>query len=233
MYRYWIFDLDGTLADTSQDIIDSLAVICESLLGRKPALDSSWIGPPLSDMIRRIEPGVSSGQIAQITQLFREKYMESGFSATSLYPGIVDVLSSLRQQRFLLYVATNKSMKLTKAILGKAGILSMFQGIWTSDALGGVLSKEQMVRELVSFHGTVPAETILVGDSPADIRAALDNGSVAAAAGWGYGNKQAIIDENPNYYFYTVQELRQWITSEADGLNFPKVDCGKMKERKL
>ena len=55
MYRYWIFDLDGTLADTSRDIIDSLTVTCERLLGRKPALDSSWIGPPLSEMIRRIE----------------------------------------------------------------------------------------------------------------------------------------------------------------------------------
>ena len=218
MYRYWIFDLDGTLADTSQDIINSLTVTCERLLGRKPALDSSWIGPPLSEMIRRIEPTVSSGQIAQITQLFRETYMESGFPATSLYPGIADVLGSLRQQGMLLYVATNKSMKLAKAILGKEKILSMFQGIWTSDALGGILSKEQMVRELISFHGTIPAETVLVGDSPADIQAALDNGIVAVAAGWGYGNKQAIINERPQYFCDTVQELRQWIRSEK-GLN--------------
>ncbi len=218
MYRNWIFDLDGTLADTSQDIINSLVVACESLLGRKPALDSSWIGPPLPDMIRRIDPTVSSGQIAQITQLFRETYMESGFPVTFLYPGIADVLTSLRQQGFLLYVATNKSVKLTKAILEKEGILSMFQGIWTSDALGGILSKEQMVRELISFHGAIPAETILVGDSPADIQAALDNGIVAVAAGWGYGNRQAIKNEKPQYYCDTVQELRQWIRSEK-GLN--------------
>ena len=169
-------------------------------------------------MIRRIEPAVSSGQIAQITQLFREIYMESGFPSTSLYPGIADVLKTLRQQGLLLYVATNKSMKLTKAILGKEGILPMFQGIWTSDALDGILSKEQMVRELISFHDAIPVETILVGDSPADIRAALANGIVAVAAGWGYGNKQAIINEKPHYFCHTVQELRQSILSEK-GLN--------------
>ena len=83
-FRHWIFDLDGTLADTADDIVESLADTCEQVLGNRPEMDSSWIGPPLPDMIRRIDPAISQERITQIVLLFREKYFSSAFPATRL-----------------------------------------------------------------------------------------------------------------------------------------------------
>ena len=210
-FRHWIFDLDGTLADTANDIVESLADTCEQVLGNRPEMDSSWIGPPLPDMIRRIDPAISQERITQIVLLFREKYFSSAFPSTRLYPGISDLLSHLQQQGHSLYVATNKSLRLANSVLAKEGILANFQSVWTSDAMGKNLTKNQMVKMLLDAHEIPCRETVLVGDNPMDIQAAIMHNIYAVAAGWGYGSRESLEAQNPDFYCNTVQELAEWV----------------------
>lgn len=210
-FHYWIFDLDGTLADTAEDIIDSLTNACEAVLGFRPAFDACWIGPPLSEILKRIGPPLSAEQIAQIIHIFREKYSASGFPATHLYPGVSELLEHLQEHGNILYVATNKPLRLANEILAKENILTSFERIMTSDAMEEPLSKEQMVRLLLDVHGVPLEAAVLIGDTPMDIKAAWNNKIVSVAAGWGYGDSESLRAENPNFFCKTVQELREWM----------------------
>jgi len=115
-----IFDLDGTLVDSSGDILASIEKAFAQLgFPLETPLNPECIGPPLPEMLARISPVLRPDQVSTAVGRFREIYGASDFSRTRIYPGVEALLSALAGQGTPCMVATNKPRALTLDLLKK------------------------------------------------------------------------------------------------------------------
>jgi phosphoglycolate phosphatase len=207
-----IFDLDGTLIDSKDDIEDSLSKAFYDCCGVDLPIDKLKIGPPLEDMLRIISPELSILKISDVILSFRTYYINSSFSKTRYFDGIVPLLIKLQQKNCLIFVATNKPLRITKQIFHKLGTDFFGGNIVAIDSLKGKkLTKSEMLNELVIKFNLIKNNCIFIGDSPSDILAAKLVGLSSIAVGFGYFKKDELLQSSPDNYFETVCELSDYL----------------------
>jgi len=183
-----IFDLDGTIADSSGDILSALSsAMAETGLSPSGEPDRTIVGPPVAEMLGRLLPGISEAQRETAVSAFRRHYDSSSYPGTSLYPGMAETLSRLRSAGVRLFIATNKPEIPTLRVLDalRAG---PFDGVVCVNSLPGrKLSKSEMIEKILSDWRLEKDRTLMVGDCDSDILAARRCGVKGAAVLWGYG----------------------------------------------
>lgn len=189
-YRLIIFDLDGTLADTSPGILE-----CHRHTNRamgRPIVDETIlkgiIGGPLLKTYQNLF-GYSESDARQAVQIYREHYAEVGFSQSALYPGMRECLTDLKEHGYLLAVATLKEEKLAKQLLKILGVNILFDvihGINTEDTL----NKGDLLNMCMDELEASKQDTILIGDSPYDANGAQQVGINFLGVSYGFGFKQ-------------------------------------------
>ena len=127
-YRFILFDLDGTLLDTSCGVISAVKKTCKAL--NLKALDEktlkSFVGPVMQESFMK-HYSMNKDQALKSANLFREIYTKSLFDA-QLYDGILKLLKELKEKDVKIAVATNKSHDNAMKILDKFGILALCDG---------------------------------------------------------------------------------------------------------
>lgn len=202
-----IFDFDGTLVDSQLDIKESFKAAIYKIRGITIDVSSLKIGPPLEEMIRNLFTNNSAEEVAEIVMTFRSIYHNCGFNHTICYNGIEKLLQILKQQSKHIYVATNKPGYLTKTIIDKLNI-HYFDDICTIDSIEcSILSKKEMISLLVEKNKLDRNLTLMVGDSPSDIKSASENAITSIGVGYGYETKKDIMNANPDFYFDTIPQL--------------------------
>jgi len=212
MIKNIIFDLDGTLVNSSNDIIDCLRR-AYAALGLEPTrlINDSLIGPPLKDMIKLISPESDDFQDSLLIKSFRDYYDNSGFCGTKLYTGVQDLLERCRNSDIRSFIATNKPEKSTKRLIE---ILNMdfFLDLVTIDNVQGFTSdKEGMFLYLIKKWSIKRDATFVIGDSASDIIAAHQVGLRSVAILNGYGDADEIKRSNPEYCLNRIDELAELI----------------------
>ncbi|TQS81451.1 MAG: hypothetical protein A3Q59_05240 [Methanomethylophilus alvi] len=186
-----IFDVDGTIFDSSDGIIHALRDALEEI-GEPPVEDSAvraLIGPPIGASIARIR-GYSEEKERQLTGTFRSIYGERYLNEASVYPGIVDLLKDLKAEGFRLGVATNKRRDFTEKMFGDFGLSEYFSDVEGMDS-EGTLDKTQIVGMCAENLGAENNRTVMVGDAPSDFEAAEANGIGFIAVLYGFGYRSA------------------------------------------
>ena len=202
-----IFDLDGTLVDSAEDIMYFLKEAYLRLKISAPHIDHKHIGPPLLDMIRTFTPDIPDEDKAAVIKEFRRFYDRGIYPKTKLYEGVYDMLRTLFKARINLFLATNKPHVPTKKILRNLNI-DFFDDIITPDTHSEtVLSKTDMVYVLVRKWALKKAATTIVGDSEADVIAAHSNNITAVSVLYGYGEAEKIRFSKPDYIASTIEDL--------------------------
>lgn len=197
------FDLDGTLVDSAPDIAHALNTALQEagLLQGQPAFDvatvRSWVGDgPDMTIARALQSMRARGDAvagADATAL-RRGFDQATFAAPLahgvVYPQI-DLL--LRQLGPLcpLVVVTNKPRALACAVLEAAKLASHFAVVYGADRPDDRKPSPAMLQQAARDLGIATRDLLMVGDGPADIRAARAAGSCAVLAGWGYGGADA------------------------------------------
>ncbi len=196
LLRSAIFDLDGTLVDSSSDIKACILEACarrgiDDIAARITGI--FVVGPPLPEMLRSLLPELAEGQLSSLIATFRSLYDNSRLTKTFVYPGASEALERFRAAGGTIMVATNKPGLPTRRILAKVGLSDRVDDVVTADDLpAGVAAKSDMVRHLIAKWNLERSQTIVVGDMPADIEAAHANGGVSAAVLYGYGDAQQL-----------------------------------------
>ena len=187
-YKLIIFDLDGTLADTSAGII-ACHRYANAQMG-SPIMDDRILdgiigGPLLKTYIERF--GYSPCQAKQAVGIYRDYYKKIGFSGCELYPGMDQCLRRLKADGYLLAVATLKEEKLAKQIFRKLGVEDHFDLIHGMDAQD-TLSKSDLLEMCMDELHVQRSETILIGDSIHDANGAKEAkvGFLAVTYGFGF-----------------------------------------------
>lgn len=184
-----LFDLDGTLIDSSASILAALASALDRE-GRVPVapLDQSLIGPPLRTTLRRIAGCEDPELIERLADHFLENYDTVGYRQTQPYPGVDAALRTLAAHGHALFIVTNKRIRPTSRILDLLNWTKLFTGAYALDVLDPVApSKSALIRWVLATHAIDPTTACLIGDTPEDAQAAADNELRFIGVRWGYG----------------------------------------------
>lgn len=181
-----MFDLDGTLADTRDDLFDALNFTLEKL--DRPARTKEEVTAFIGDgvrmlLLRALGPGHEK-LIEDALSLFRPRYDAHCADKTKLYPGVLDTLNQLSDIK--MAVVTNKPDTATNMLLSRLKIAHFFKAILGGDSLPEKKPSPQPLLEAAKRLGVVPSECLMVGDSGVDVQAGKAAGTGTCAVSYGY-----------------------------------------------
>ena len=192
MYSTILFDLDGTLTDSEQGIINSIEYALtkyEIRLESKADL-RKFLGPPLKDSFIQF-CGFSDEKADEAVNFYREYFKEKGIFENIVYQGIYDLLKKLKSKNKTLILATSKPEPFTLRILEHFDLLNYFDFVAGSNMDNTRCRKDEVISyALNSCKITNLSSTIMVGDREHDIIGAKKVGIDSIGVLYGYGNLQ-------------------------------------------
>jgi phosphoglycolate phosphatase len=185
-----IFDLDGTLIDSADSILTSLANAFQ-VCARTPIrpFGRDVIGPPLLNTLRTLSGSNDPAIIDPLANAFKAHYDTAGYRRTKAYPQVKTMLLRLSEVRFPLYIATNKRKVPTDCIIDCLQWRAYFQAIYSLDTpVPAAPSKGALIQHVLKAHALPAEATLYVGDRDDDATAANQAGTPFFHAIWGYEN---------------------------------------------
>ena len=196
MIKSVIFDLDGTLMDTSEGIFSSVKKTVEHFGYRKLTQSEleSFIGPPIGkSMIRHF--GISDEETKDAIDFYRSKYsMDNKFGSEAdlykakVYDGIEELVLALKDMGLKVGVATYKPEYMAQKLLEAKDLSKLFDVIHGVD-IEGKLTKADVIEMSIKELGYNPKETVMVGDSDNDAIGAESSGTLFIGVTYGFGFK--------------------------------------------
>lgn len=189
-----IFDLDGTLIDSSQDIAWCANRTLASLgyAERDPAEIVGHIGWGVKPLLEKLMPGQAPERIAEARLKFLDFYREHLVVETTLYPGVVDILDHFTRDGKKMAIVTNKPEGLATSILDMMGLKGYFNLVLGGDSLPNRKPHPEPIEKAIKDLSAAPERTIVVGDSPVDCEAAKSAGAHAIGAAYGFRGKDEL-----------------------------------------
>ncbi len=184
-----IFDLDGTLIDSSQDLAISMNATREhmGLPLLDPALIFSYVGNGASVLVRRaLGPDASDDEVTRALDFFLKFYRKHSLEHTRLYPGIEQAIGQLAADGHTLAVLTNKPQKISADILRALKVADKFQRVLGGDSLPVKKPDPAGIVLLLQELGNSATETAMIGDSAVDVQTARNAGVAAWGVTWGF-----------------------------------------------
>lgn len=186
MTNTYIFDLDGTILNSSPDILKCINLSLEECGFAEKIADESVIGPPIAKILEKAVPSLSESGKSQVISCFRKKYDEPHEDISYVYPGINELLIKLKNRsESKLIIATNKPYIPTMRII-KFFSLDYFDCVYCGDHPSVFKDKQEMVSSLIKNEHIDTKETIFVGDTDGDLLVASQNNIRFIGVEWGY-----------------------------------------------
>lgn len=176
-YKLVIFDLDGTLLDTSEGLLSSTIYTIKRLGYDMPSREVllSFVGPRIQDSFRRVY-GLRGEELSAAAAVFMEHYKKGDVLLAKPYEGVYDVLNRLSERKIHMAVATNKRQDFTEELLGKYGFMP-YMGCVCGTDMEGKLTKADLIRKCMdNFPGCSKDDSVMIGDSSYDAAAAREAG---------------------------------------------------------
>ncbi|MDH2903606.1 MAG: HAD hydrolase-like protein [Actinomycetota bacterium] len=202
-----IFDLDGTLCDSSAGILWSFHATLDALgLSADEATLRRLIGPPLGESFRML--GVHEEKIDEVVGIYRDFYAERGVYEAQLYEGVVSTLTALAEQGVRLAVATAKRVDFAHQMLTSLGVARFFDQISGASMDLRVTSKFDIMSAVIAQWDSVHGPDVwMVGDRHFDMVAARAHEVSAVGALWGFGGAEELRDAGAHWLVARPREL--------------------------
>jgi len=199
MKRAVLIDLDGTLIDTAPDIAAAANATLASLglAALEVAQVRSFIGEGIAVLVRRslgtrMGPSEADGQLAPALEEFERQYKAVNGRYSSVYPGALEGLRSMRAAGLKLGCVTNKVLRFAEPLLAHFHLLELFDALIAGDSTPARKPDPAPVLEACRRLDVPPAACVLIGDSAHDARAARAAGVAFLAVPYGYGGKEEL-----------------------------------------
>ena len=221
-----LFDLDGTLIDSIELILNSARHAFTSLDRACPS-DSEWltgVGIPLPTMFRRYARDEADLEV--LIRTYREYQMANHDRLVRCYDSVAEALSELQRRGHQIGVVTSKSDALAMRGLATSGILGFMDVIVGCDSCARHKPDPEPVRLALERLGRASDEAVFVGDSVHDMEAGNAAGVITIAALWGPFDRQTLQISKPRHYLESIAGLPS-LLDELSGLRGFRVLGGK------
>lgn len=205
-----MFDLDGTLADTGQDLADAvnhtrayfdLAPLPERLV-------FSNVGRGVEHLLRRSLPAETAVHFQEVMRVFLVRYENHLLDNTVLYPHVHEVLDYFHAKRTA--VVTNKIHRLANAVLRGLGVEKRFDAIFGGDSAPEKKPHPALLNVALERFQTPPAAALMVGDSDIDVHAGTRASVATCGVTYGLGNKDDLIAAKPDFLIDDLGQLARY-----------------------
>jgi len=210
----WVlFDLDGTLTDSSPGILNSVAYALEKMGVEPPPREElfSFIGPPLKGSFQR-RFGFDEEQALRAIRYYREYFSAGGLFENAVYPGIPEALERLRGAGKKLCVVTSKPEEFSLRIVEHFGLLPLFEAVCGASMDASRTEKAQVLRYALDRLGIAPEDCLMVGDREHDVLGAKAvSGIPCLGVLWGYGSREELYSAGALALAETPEAMADWI----------------------
>lgn len=189
-----VFDLDGTIVHSSPDIANALNHVLSNLGGAPLSIAEVqlMIGNGMPSLLERglaaRKITLSKSEFQQQFEVLRDFYMANWFVDSTLFPGAVEMLVRVRKAGYLTAICTNKLETITLMMLDKLGLAQYFDGVVGAEPPRPSKPYAAPVILAIARAGGQTTNSIMIGDSPADIGAGKAAGLPTIAVSFGYTN---------------------------------------------
>ena len=212
-----IFDLDGTLLYTLEDICDVVNGVLESngLPGKTIDEVRFAVGHGIEELVRKVVPSdsVTDEIVGRLADQVRKTYLAQGSVKTRPYPGITDLLERLQAESVPMAVLTNKHQLSAERQVEK--YFGEINFAVVSGAKQGYPLKpsiEALIPVLEKL-GALPGNTLMVGDSDVDMNTAVNAGMIAVGVSWGFRNASLLLEHGAEFIIDSPMEIINFLRS--------------------
>jgi phosphoglycolate phosphatase len=203
-----LFDLDGTLVDSSGAIHSALEYALQRLgLAFPPdCAVSNLIGTPLVDIFRE-QFGIEGEPAEQAVEHYRAHYDRFAQSGTRVYDRVLDTLDRLCASGYTLFLATVKPSPIAAKVLQEMGLEPYFAGVAGSSLDHARRDKGDIIRHALQRYDLDASHALMVGDRAQDIRGARQNGLCAVGVTYGFGSLEELVGAAPDHLVGCASEI--------------------------
>lgn len=206
-----ILDLDGTVADNSDMIIDIYRQILQKHLRRAYSRQEilSLFGPPEGAILKQLLPPESfHDALEDFYRIYEERHPDRAFLDRQK-------LEEIRSWGIRLAIFSGKGRRSAEITLGKLHLQGIFDVLVTGEDVSCSKPDPEGVRIALMRLEASPKKALLVGDSPLDIQAGRAAGVETAAALWGTKQRQELLTSAPDYVFLSIPDFIDHVRSRA------------------
>lgn len=183
MLKYILFDFDGTLVNTNDVIIASWQHTYRTYLGYEAPVEhiTACFGEPLLLTMEREFPGVPPEESAEVYRNYQKEHADQ---LVTIFPGVKEMLQELREKGYILGIVTSRTRESALRYMNMFGITSLFDDMITCEDTTVHKPNPEPLLLGLSKLGALPEESVMIGDSPFDIKCANNAGVRAVMVDW-------------------------------------------------
>ena len=212
-YEYIFFDLDGTLTDSQEGILNSFRSVFQHYGMKEPDIETlkTFIGPPLPHtMIHGF--GFPEEKVKEAISVHRAYYNTRGYKENRVYEGIPEILKHLKELGCKLSVATSKPELVSKMILEHFDLSKYFDFVCGSLPDETRSKKTEVIEAAIAANKiTDRSKILMVGDRKFDVEGAHEAGIKCAGVLFGYGNREEFEAAGADYIVERPADLENII----------------------
>lgn len=214
-FELLIFDWDGTLMDSAGAIVGALQSACADVGLPVPSEEQARyiIGLGLSDAMGHILPDVDPAHYPRIVERYRFHYLMKD-ADTTLFPGAAELVSALKEDGFLLAVATGKGRRGLDRVLESTGLKGTFDASRCADE-GHTKPDPAMLGALLDELAVSASRALMIGDTTHDMEMARAAGVARLAVAYGAHPRDALLRYEPVACVDDLQQLQDWLMRHA------------------
>ncbi|MGB9082516.1 MAG: HAD-IA family hydrolase [Desulfuromonadaceae bacterium] len=205
--RAALFDLDGTLVDSLEDLTDAVNHIRNAF--SHPPLTAAAVrrkvGKGARHLVQQVLPDASEADVDRALELFLEFNRQHIADKSRLFPGIREILHELAARDIRMAVISNKNEALSALLLENLGIRDLFASVTGGDTYRERKPSPLPLLNVADRLGVSLNECVMVGDSINDILAGQQADIASIGCTWGYGNREEL--DGADALAHTPQEL--------------------------
>lgn len=208
-----LFDLDGTLTDSGEGIINCAALALEHFGLPVPSREEMrvFVGPPLHDTL--VKFGVPEDKAEEAIAVFRSRYVPIGIFENRPYDGIREMLQDLHRKGYKLYIATSKPEPMAIKVLEHFDLAKYFTMICGATLSSDRVTKEDVIAYLLKETGE-QNNMVMVGDTKFDVLGAKHHGIPCIGVSWGYGTVEDMVSAGAAAIADTPEQLFALLEAE-------------------
>ena len=208
-----LFDLDGTLTDSTEGILNCLIYAIERMGFEVPEDTNIFLGPPIRQSFAEFL-GMNGEQVDEAVRIFRERYSDTGLFENRVYDGIPGMLERLKSGGKRLMVATSKPQVYAVRIFERFGLAQYFEIVGGAELDGSRDYKDEVIEYVLAKAGITNRSTVLmIGDRRQDVLGAHKTDIECMGILWGYGSMEELTQAGADYIARTPQEAADMLLS--------------------